>query len=78
MLFSNAIYKLFEGNCPGQKFVVTCSRRNFMGGSCPELVDQGGLFWEKHPRGKSPEGNCSGGNFMGGDCPGLIVLWEIS
>ena len=70
MLLSNAIYKLFKGNCPEQKSVVTCSGRNFMGGSCPGVVVQGELFREKCPGGKCPGTSCPGGiSLSRGKCP---------
>ena len=52
-LFSNAIYKLFRCNFPGQKSMDTCPWRNFMGGGYPGLAVQGGIIpgkmsgWQK-------------------------------
>ena len=42
VLFSNAIYKLLRGNCPGQKSVVTCSRKNLMGAVIRGSLIRGG------------------------------------
>ena len=64
-------------NYSGEIFVITCSRRNFMGG-----VGGGGggqlsrdSYSGKDYSGENLGGNCSGGNFMGvncsgGNCPG--------
>ena len=54
MLFSNAIYKLFRGNGPGQKCVATYSGRNFMGVSSTRLVVQGKIGWRKKSRTRLP------------------------
>ena len=36
--------KLCRGNFPGQKSVVNCPGKNFMRGSCPGVVVQGGII----------------------------------
>ena len=76
--FPNTTYKLFRGNCPGQKSVVICSGRNFVEGGCPGLVVQGELFREKCPGGKSREVNFMGANCPGGKSLGVIVLGGTS
>ena len=66
-------------NCPGQKSVSTCPRRNFMGGSYPGVIVQGELFRKEFPWSKSQGCNCPRGNFIGGNypkgsCPGGNIL----
>ena len=72
--FSNAIYKLFRGNCPRQKSVGICFGKNFMDGSCPGVVVLGELFRKKCPGSKSPGDNYSGRNFMGAAIGGKLSL----
>ena len=75
---SNAIYKLFRGNCPGQKSVVTCSGRNFLGETTiREMLFKGGLFCEKCQGDKNPGGDWPGGNFMTDNFPGRNYLGVI-
>ena len=73
-IFSNAIYKLCRVNSLGQTSIVTCSRRNFMGGSCPRLVVHGEIIhrkmsWGQKSREQLPwgklmeEGNCLRGHY---------------
>ena len=73
LLFSNAIYKLFRVNFPGKKSVVTCSGKNFIGGSFLGVVAQGGIIQGKTFGGKNPGFNCPGGNLMKANYPGLIA-----
>ena len=60
--FSHGIYKLFRGNVPGQKSVVTCSGRNFKG--------------DQLSRGSCSGRNYSGIS-RGISCPGVVVQGGI-
>ena len=76
--FSNAIYKLCRANSPGQKSIVTCSRRTV--GGVGQLFDSscsGGNYSQKNVLGPKVQGaialgeiqegcgNCLGGNYSG-------------
>ena len=71
--FSNAIYKLCRANSPGQKSIVTCSRRTVGGGGGGGGVGGGGQL---------SASSCSGGNYsqknvLGPKVQGAIALGEI-
>ena len=65
MLVLNAIHKLLRGSCLGQTSMATCPRMNFIKGSCPGVVVQGGISHEK----MYGEQKLRGANSLGG------ILW---